>query len=63
MGELVDPPDLNSRVNCSNKSLKVNIGILDWIVPNNLDNPVDRKVRAGSTPAPSTKFKTYGDRY
>ena len=54
MAEQVDAPDLISRVNCFNKSDSRLILNFDWIVTNNLDNPVVRRDRAGSIPAPST---------
>ena len=54
MAEQVDAPDLISRDNCSNKLIAKIITNFDWIITNILANPVGRKARAGSTPAPST---------
>ena len=56
MVELVDTADLISRENCSNKSDSRLILNFDWIITNNLDNPLGSNARAGSSPAPGTKI-------
>lgn len=57
MVELVDTPDLNSRVNCFNKSDSDGNIHFDGIIPHTVNNPVGSNTRVGSTPTGATKMR------
>ena len=56
MVELVDTPDLNSRVNCFNKSDSDGNIHFDGIIPHTVNNPVGINARVGSSPTGATKM-------